>query len=284
MNLYNENKNKIFSIFDFKSTSFWKNFKDENFYAIIFIKSGSGEITIDNQKRFLNTKAIVYFYPYQKMSWGDTTELENFEGVFIQFHPDFFCVDIHAKNIGCQGVLFNNPFYNTILSCDEIAFDNLIQITRQVVIELQNNNMASLEMISSLLKIILINSVRLKLKEQDNDVKSKLPEIAITIEYLINTNFMNHHNIEFYCNLLNVSKSTFNRQCKLYFGNPAQQIIFSKLIAEAKKQLFITNHTIKMISYELGFDDPLYFSRFFKTQTGVSPLEFRKKLKSDFLE
>ena len=35
--------------------------------------------------------------------------------------------------------------------------------------------------------------------------------------------------------------------------------------------------TISEIGYSLGFDDPTYFSRFFSTQAGESPAEFRSR-------
>lgn len=283
MYLYNANKKTVFSLFHFQTISFWKHFNKENFYAIILIQKGKGNVSIDNQTRTLSTRELVFFYPYQKIKWEANPETP-LEGICIQFHPDFFCIDIHASDIGCQGLLFNNPFYNTIFKCNDNDFINFCKIAKQMEDELQNISFASLQMISSLLKIILISSVRLKLKEQNETTKTHLPEIAKKIEQLVNTNFINNHSLDFYCQALNVSKSTLNRQCKMFFGVSIQQILFNKLISQAKKKLFITDFSIKQISIELGFEDPLYFSRFFKKQTGVSPIKFRKNLKKVFLE
>lgn len=283
MYLYNANNKTVFSLFHFQTISFWKHFNKENFYAIILIQKGKGIVSIDNQTRELSAKDAIFFYPYQKIKWE--TDAENpLEGICIQFHPDFFCIDIHASEIGCQGLLFNNPFYNTIFKCDDGEFSNICQMVGQMQKELQNISFASLQMISSLLKIILINSVRLKLKEQTETDKVQLPEMARKIELLVNQNFIKNHSVDFYCQALNVSKSTLNRQCKIFFGVTIQQILFNKLISQSKNKLYITDFSIKQISIELGFEDPLYFSRFFKKQTGVSPFEFRKNLKNVFLE
>ncbi|MGB3079400.1 MAG: helix-turn-helix domain-containing protein, partial [Saprospiraceae bacterium] len=45
---------------------------------------------------------------------------------------------------------------------------------------------------------------------------------------------------------------------------------------EAKRELYLTNKTVKKIAYELGYDDEYYFSRFFKTNADVSPQLYRE--------
>jgi AraC-like DNA-binding protein len=283
MYLYNKNRQVVFSVFDFQNISFWNQFTTTNFYAIILIDSGLGEISIDNQIRNLSKLDIVFFYPYQKINWKSNSESE-LKGVCVQFHPDFFCIDIHANDIGCQGLLFNNPFYNTICKFEESDFLILQNHVNQMKTEVDNPTIASLDMISSLLRIILINSVRLKLKNEVEIDKIALPEMAKKIERLIDQNIFSNYKSEFYANHLNISVSTLNRYCKTYFGQSFQKILANKLIAQAKSKLFITDWSIKKISLVLGFEDQLYFSRFFKKHTGVSPIDFRKNLKEVYLQ
>lgn len=44
---------------------------------------------------------------------------------------------------------------------------------------------------------------------------------------------------------------------------------------EAKRLLLFTDKQAQEIAFELGYDDPAYFSRLFKKYIGVSPLDFR---------
>ncbi len=60
-------------------------------------------------------------------------------------------------------------------------------------------------------------------------------------------------------------------------------ILNLKKIATAKNKLFLTNFPIKDIAYEVGYNDPLYFTRVFKKYSGVSPKDFRKQLKNNRL-
>ncbi|MDC1385752.1 helix-turn-helix domain-containing protein [Crocinitomicaceae bacterium] len=41
------------------------------------------------------------------------------------------------------------------------------------------------------------------------------------------------------------------------------------------KRLLQTGMSAKEVAYDLNFDDPGHFSKFFKSKTGCSPSEFR---------
>lgn len=55
------------------------------------------------------------------------------------------------------------------------------------------------------------------------------------------------------------------------------QIINDRIVLEAKRQLQHTSLNITEISYNLGFEDPSYFVKFFKRLAGSMPSEFRKR-------
>ncbi|WP_278021813.1 helix-turn-helix domain-containing protein [Flavobacterium ginsengisoli] len=52
-------------------------------------------------------------------------------------------------------------------------------------------------------------------------------------------------------------------------------LITERIIVEAKRELYLTNKTVKEIAYELGYDDEYYFSRVFKGKTDISPQLYR---------
>ena len=52
-------------------------------------------------------------------------------------------------------------------------------------------------------------------------------------------------------------------------------MISERIIIEAKRELYLTNKSIKEIAYELGYEDEHYFSRFFKTNVDISPQMYR---------
>ena len=77
--------------------------------------------------------------------------------------------------------------------------------------------------------------------------------------------------------LYNMSEGHFIRQFKVYTGYTPLEYRAMKRMENAKSLLSGTDMSVSDISESLGFDDPLYFSRVFKKNTGISPREYRKK-------
>ena len=74
-----------------------------------------------------------------------------------------------------------------------------------------------------------------------------------------------------------MSEGHFIRQFKSYTGQTPLEYRAFKKIETAKSLLSGTDMSVTDISSALGFEDPLYFSRVFKRQAGVSPREYRNK-------
>ena len=275
--LFNKKGKKVLALIPISKQTIASLFEVPNFYAVFFFEKAAGNIVMDGQEIIIKEHYILFYYPYQKLSLkGD------FEGVCIQFHPDFFCIDIHAKDIGCQGVLFNNFFGDGLLRCSTKEYKKLSEFYSNLNKELLVKEMGQLDMVSSQLKIFLINAVRVKAKRNQDALPDK-DNLHYQIKLLIDTNFFVESSPKFYANTLEVSLTTFNRLCHKYFQNSFINILNLKRIATAKNKLFLTNFPIKNIAYEVGYNDPLYFTRVFKKYTGISPKDFRKQLKNNRL-
>lgn len=72
-----------------------------------------------------------------------------------------------------------------------------------------------------------------------------------------------------------LAPNSLGRITKMHFSKTLSGLIADWIIIEAKRELYLTNKTIKEIAYELGYDDEYYFSRFFKSKTDVSPQSYR---------
>lgn len=277
MFLLNSKNEKVLTVLPLSDADISTFFTKPNFYGIFFFENADGTLSIDDQSIDLTNNSISFYYPYQKL-----TLKGSFTGTFVQFHPDFFCLGIEAKDIGCQGLLFNNFFNDLLLTCSNAEFSNLCRFHKDVVSELSKNDIGLHDMIASKLKIFLIEAVRVKMGKQEKELQFK-DNIHYQIEKLIEDNYTSESSPEFYADKLNISLSQFNRYCKRYFQNSFITVLNLKRIAIAKNELFLTDLPIKEIAYQTGFNDPLYFTRVFKKHCDISPTEFRKQLKSDRL-
>ncbi len=74
---------------------------------------------------------------------------------------------------------------------------------------------------------------------------------------------------------LNVSSKYLSDLLKQETGKTAIELIHLYVISEAKNLLLAGELGISEIAYQLGFDNPPYFSRLFKKEVGMSPKEYR---------
>lgn len=92
---------------------------------------------------------------------------------------------------------------------------------------------------------------------------------------LLRSNFKEIKKVKDYAMALNVTEKKLNELVNLKTGLSCSALIYRQLILEAKR-LLNTNISAKEVAYALNFDDPAHFSKFFKSQTGVSPSQFQK--------
>ena len=84
------------------------------------------------------------------------------------------------------------------------------------------------------------------------------------------------HSPEFYAAQLNVSTDFLTKYLRQKCAKSTRECIQERVLREAKSALLKNNTTIKTLCFDLGFNDPGYFSRFFRKMTGMTPKSYRK--------
>lgn len=241
------------------------------------MKKGSGTVRADFSSYDFEANSLFAFSPYQPFLFNVK---ENVSGVVIQFHPDFYCIHMHQKEVACNGVLFNNiydPPMTLINAEGEATFDLLLM---QMKNEMANPALAQYESLIAYLKIFLITASRLKTEQQPKVLESvsdsTAPFILQTLKDSIELNFRTKHSPADYAEALKVNVKSLARITKMHFNKTLTELIAERIIIEAKRELYLTDKAVKEIAYELGYNDEYYFSRFFKTNADVSPQGYRE--------
>ena len=81
------------------------------------------------------------------------------------------------------------------------------------------------------------------------------------------------------CAVSNITPQHLIRLFNRYLGNTPIKYVNHAKILSAIEMLRSTELSIKEISYELGFDNPNYFSRIFSREVGMSPMEKREQIR-----
>jgi len=84
--------------------------------------------------------------------------------------------------------------------------------------------------------------------------------------------------IQYFSDKAHLSPNYFSDLLKKETGKSAKDHINEYLVEQAKNLLISSNRSVSEIAYSLGFNYPHYFSRLFKSKTGVTPNSFRETL------
>lgn len=107
---------------------------------------------------------------------------------------------------------------------------------------------------------------------------STAEKIIVDFKLLLSKYCASEHKVEFYANQLNITANHLNKCAKNVLNKSASSLISESLILEAKVLLHQQKWNISELAYQLGFEDPSYFGRFFKKHTQKSPSEFLKMI------
>ncbi|MGY4539153.1 AraC family transcriptional activator of pobA [Mucilaginibacter sp. UYNi724] len=267
----------LFRWFTFDDNSQFNYLRRNNYYSVIWLKQGAGKLRSDFSEYEFTDNDLLAFTPYQPFM---LTENKPVSGVCIEFHPDFFCIHKHDKEVSCSGVLFNNIYHPPFVNIDSNTAVILDMLLGQIKAEMENEAMAQYEILISYLKIFLITASRLKAAQQDVHGQETDTKISVlqNLKESIELNFKTKHTASDYADMLNISAKALARITKTHFNKTISNLIAERIVIEAKRELYLTNKPIKEIAYQLGYEDEYYFSRFFKTNADVSPQQYRDKV------
>jgi AraC-like DNA-binding protein len=269
-----QSKSLAFKVYAFEDDEYFSTLKKYNYFSVILVTKGKGIVHADTSQYPFDSTCLMCFSLYQPFKIKSEGV---FQGVMVNFHPDFFCLHKHRNEVSCNGVLFNNIYDSPVTGLANDETESLLSVINGLKLELQSTGIAQTEVLISYLKILLINASRIKIQQQQVEAASiaKTPVILDTLKSAIEEHFTSLHSPGEYADLLNISTAALNRVCKAHFNKTLSHLISERIIVEAKRQLYLTDKPVKQIAYELGFNDEFYFSRFFKNHVAISPQFFR---------
>lgn len=205
-----------------------------------------------------------------------TYENTNLPLTAFLFNREFYCIADHDSEVSCNGILFfgtqDLPII-TIPKVQERKFNTLYEVFED---EFATPDKIQGDMLQMLLKRLIIICTRLA-KEQLIVKKLDNEQIDVVRKFnvLVDTHYKTKRKVSDYAELLFKSPKTLSNLFALYNQKSPQQIILERLALEAKRLIRFTNKQNQEIAYELGFNDPAHFSRFFKKMTNHSPTKYR---------
>jgi AraC family transcriptional regulator, transcriptional activator of pobA len=217
---------------------------------------------------FVNPKVVI-----QPISAASTA------GELIYFNRDFYCVEIHDREVACDGILYNNVFEIPFIELNERQSTEIKNILREVKTEMAQEDANTEEMLRILLKLIIIKSTRIWKQQHQLAETHQQPDVQFLRKFsqLVEKNYKTHHTVSDYADMLFVTPKTLSKKIGLLTNDSPNDIIKDRIILESKRLLAHTSLTVKEIAHSLNYEDDAYFVRFFTKHTGMSPTSFRKQ-------
>lgn len=260
-------------------------FRHELYFIGIKVEGG-GKVLLGHNTAFPGGVTIFFNSPFQIQSW-DT--IPDWSGYYILFSQDFLASSFHFDRL-----LDDYPFLKIDKSIPfEINRNDLPEILR-IYGRIKDEYLSENEDKFSFIEIYvleLLNQVKrifnknVDAKNANEQIRNADLKLLSRFQKLVKTSFYseaelnaleNPHSPTYYASILNIHPNHLNSVVKSITGKTSLNLIHNHILELAKSQLTQTNLSVKEIAYSLHFDSPSNFGSFFKRNTGMTPLSYRK--------
>lgn len=257
-------------VITFNSNSIPKKARRIKKYVVVWCSAGKVEMEIDGINFEIGANSITTITSGQFHKFKD---ISNAQGAVLEFTLDFFCKDDADIELIFQNSLFCHFDRNEVIKLEnpDTIYNHLNTIEK----ELEGKPYQYQSSVHSRIKLLLVDINRSKIL---NGGEIWRPT-ALFLKFLelARVDFRHDLPLKYYTDKLKTTERKLNELSKLHAGKTARQIIHGLITSEAKRLFFYENLSVKEIAHRLGFNDPFYFSNFFKKHTGTSPQTFSKQ-------
>lgn len=247
-----------------------KPYQKDFYHITLVLKASNSKILIDEQQNNTKQNFLFFLSTEHIYSWQKDG---NVKGFTVFFKPGF--LNFYSGNFENDFPFFDLAEKNFIeLSPDKTK--TVVEDFEKLYNEFNSSNAYREKILQPLLLTLLY---KFKGIQEESATPGVGPNPKQTIVYkfknLVNNLFFTYKQVGDYAAKLFVTASTLNKLVKELTGKTAKEIINEKVILESKRMLLYTSNDIAEISFNIGFDEPTHFIRFFKTHTLQTPKEFR---------
>ena len=249
-----------------------------DFYLVVYFSKGAGVHEIDFDSFPIYPGSIFFLHPGQTHLWKFT---EAPEGLLFFHTKEFFEWGFtHIKTDQFPFYSWNgNPPFMHLHREERPKVQSLFM---EIYQEYSNDSSLKEQKLRSLVHLLYVDLSRLYTIRDDHQLIASTTYLS-TLKRLnesIQRNFKIHKSVSFYADELHITAKHLNRITASTLGKTPSDLIYERILLEAKRQLVHSNATLSAIATDLGFDDNSYFSKVFVRRVGVTPSAFRKSYKS----
>ncbi|WP_046246930.1 helix-turn-helix domain-containing protein [Hymenobacter terrenus] len=250
----------------------------QQFYSVALKRGLKGPLYYGHQPYDFSEGVLFFLAPGQVFAAAKSLDTSELSGWLLVFHPDLLNRYPLGKKIASYGFFAYQVHEALHLSAqEESVLDSLLHGIRTEAE--QPIDAFSQDVLISQLEVLLNYANRfyhrqfLTRRTAEHDLLSRFEE-------LLNAYFAEQEDrplptVQHFADALHVSPAYLSDMLRTLTGQSTQQHIHHALIEKAKRLLLSTSLSINETAFQLGFEYPQYFTRLFKSKTGLTPAAFR---------
>lgn len=239
-----------------------------DFFIMLYVEKGTGTHTVDFIDYPLDEDQLHLVFPNQVHQWdfANDTQVDQLmfsRNLFEQISPWFRVPIFHQQQ---RAVYTIPPTLATLIKQEFQAIKGELAVKPTYW-----------ELVYLRCQVIGLLISKLIESEKEYSEPQQIHPLLTKFIQLVEKNYRAERSVSFYADRLYISANYLNVLCKKNTASSASKIIQDRILLEAKRLLKISDRTAKEIAYDLGFYDHASFSKFFKSQTGISPSDFKRQ-------
>jgi AraC family transcriptional activator of pobA len=243
-----------------------------SYYRVCFLTQGSGDMVTGIYK-FNATKNVFFVIP-SRVIVSSSNWTEDSKGFVLLFNLDFFLQNNISHQMLSSKMWLTGAVRPDIYLTDEQA-EEVERIMEAILQEKKQKEKANTEFIAVKILELLLTGERLSAQTQDGYSQVPNSEIIKHFIELLDAHFFKEHSVKFYAERLSMHPNHLNAIVKKHTGMSAKDSIQNRILLEIKYLLHSTKLPIREIALQMGFNDPNYFTTFFKRFENRSPMHYR---------
>jgi AraC family transcriptional regulator, transcriptional activator of pobA len=229
------------------------------FYCFLFMIDGSTSYHVDLRPFEITDNELLFVLPHQMLEVPETKHGSNYFKIVFDDH----CLSLLPKQY---------PFLIDPLNNQKIRFSTSVATRLKSIFELLVGLLSTMdtdpELILAHLNSLLTEINTAYFASDKNPADSKLSKY-IAFKVFVEKNLTDHLVVSDIAEELGINTNGLYQLVKHYSGLSPKEFIINRLILEARRRLYYhETSSIKELAFDLGFNDPEYFSRLFKKVTG----------------
>ncbi|RYY94416.1 MAG: helix-turn-helix domain-containing protein [Chitinophagaceae bacterium] len=243
-----------------------------SFYHLVLFTRGGGTHSIDFHNFAVQPGQAYFMSPGQVHSWQFEGEVE---GYVVHFLPSFFSSFLQDERYLERFSFFSGHPGRSVCQIPEGELGAVTALFEGALQEADHKESGAVDLVRLRLLEFFIRTDRACGTGED---LAAAPQKSLLLRHFRRLIDEHYHELRLpreYAALLYITPNHLNALCKDLLGTTAGDLIRERVLLEAKRLLTHADLTVAAIADTLRFDDPSYFTRFFRKYVGSTPDEFR---------